>query len=301
MAESEAPDAKLTDTNLPDANLPVQVVGEGPVPVVFLHGLMGRGRNFISIARALSEVATSYLVDLPNHGAAEWTEDFSYDQMADSVVATLKARDVDSAVVVGHSMGGKVAMKVALRHGSCAADGGESGGRASATDGTPFVRALAVIDISPRPADYEANKAPFKHLLDSVLDLDFACIERRTDADAALASEVEEPGVRAFLLQNLQRDGDGWSWQPNVASLRSWLSKVGDFPLTSEDLPFEGPVVWVGGSDSGYITDEDAPVMRELFPGMRKVMVKGAGHWVHADRPDVVIQILSRLIQEAAE
>ena len=91
MAESEAPDAKLTDTNLPDANLPVQVVGEGPVPVVFLHGLMGRGRNFISIARALSEVATSYLVDLPNHGAAEWTEDFSYDQMADSVVATLKA------------------------------------------------------------------------------------------------------------------------------------------------------------------------------------------------------------------
>ncbi|MFC3183505.1 alpha/beta fold hydrolase [Pseudoglutamicibacter albus] len=105
---------------------------------MFLHGLMGRGRNFISIARALSEVATSYLVDLPNHGAAEWTDDFSYDQMADSVVATLKTRDVDSAVVVGHSMGGKVAMKVALRHGSCAADGGESGGRASAADGTPL-------------------------------------------------------------------------------------------------------------------------------------------------------------------
>ncbi|WP_304272481.1 alpha/beta fold hydrolase [Pseudoglutamicibacter cumminsii] len=270
----------MADSVVLDANLPVQVVGEGSVPLVFLHGLMGRGRNFVSVARALSSVATSYLVDLPNHGAAAWTDEFSYDQMADSVVATMKARGVDSAVVVGHSMGGKVAMKVALRHGD-------------------FVRALAVIDISPRPADYEAQDAPFKHLLDSVLSLDLNGLESRKDADAALASEVEDQGVRAFLLQNLQREGDGWSWQPNVAGLRSWLAKIGDFPRSADDAPYAGSVVWVGGGESDYISDEDVPVMKELFPAVRKIMVKGAGHWVHADRPEVVIQIVSRVVGNA--
>lgn len=270
----------MADSVVLDADLPVQVVGEGPVPLVFLHGLMGRGRNFVSVARALSSVATSYLVDLPNHGAAAWTDEFSYDQMADSVIATMKARGVDSAVVVGHSMGGKVAMKVALRHGD-------------------FVRALAVIDISPRPADYEAQDAPFKHLLDSALSLDLVGLESRKDADAALASDVDDQGVRAFLLQNLQREGDGWSWQPNMAGLRSWLAKIGDFPRSADDAPYAGSVVWVGGGESDYISDEDVPVMKELFPAVRKIMVKGAGHWVHADRPEVVIQIVSRVVDNA--
>ena len=105
--------------------------------------------------------------------------------------------------------------------------------------------------------------------------------------------------MRAFLLQNLQREGDGWSWQPNMVSLRSWLGKIGDFPSSSDDVPYGGTVVWVGGADSDYISGADVPVMKELFPAVRKVMVKGAGHWVHADQPEIVIQILGRVVQGA--
>lgn len=240
--------------------------------VVFLHGLFGRGRNFSRIAAGLQPEAQSLLVDLPNHGESEWTEGFDYAEIADLVAAHLRsgfaaAGPVD---VVGHSMGGKVAMVLALRHPG-------------------LVRRLVIVDISPAASG--STRGEFGHLLSALSDLDLGALERRTDAHEALRAAIPNDTVRGFLLQNLQRGDDGFRWQPNLRLLHDELDAITGFPDIT-GARFDGPVLWIRGELSGYVTDADAPAMRELFPKTVRMTVRGAGHWVHSQRPDEVIAAL---------
>ncbi|WP_017791957.1 alpha/beta fold hydrolase [Leucobacter salsicius] len=255
---------------------PLHAVETGPADaphrVVFLHGLFGRGKNFTRVAAGLEPEALSLLIDLPNHGQSGWTEHFSYPELADLVAAHLRddfaaAGPVD---VVGHSMGGKVAMLLALRH-------------------PELVRRLAVIDIAPAAAD--GGRGEFQHLLGSLASVDLNVIERRADAGAALKELIPNDGVRGFLLQNLRRDGDAFAWEPNLAMLRAELETVMGFPDTA-GASFTGPVLWLGGELSGYVTDADEPTMRALFPKTRRMTMKGAGHWVHSEKPAETIGVL---------
>lgn len=250
--------------------------------VVFLHGLFGRGKNFTTIAQGLAPEAQSLLVDLPNHGQSGWTEHFDYQAMADAVAAHLeddfaKSGPVD---VVGHSMGGKVAMVLALRH-------------------PELVRRLVVIDIAP----VASSRGEFPHLLHALAALDLSRITSRSDAQAALRDEIPSSTVRGFLLQNLRRgtaaDAHPFEWEPNLALLSTELDQIMGFPaeITAQTEPnapatFDGPVLWIAGERSGYITDEDEPVMRSLFPRVRRMTVRGAGHWVHSEAPQVTIETL---------
>ncbi|WP_449277958.1 alpha/beta fold hydrolase [Leucobacter sp. GX24907] len=240
--------------------------------VVFLHGLFGRGRNFASIAAGLAPEAQSLLVDLPNHGASQWTEHFDYAEFADLVAAHLRADFAANGPVdvVGHSMGGKAAMVLALRH-------------------PELVRRLAVIDIAPVATG--SSRGEFKHLLDSLAALDLAQVSRRADADAALVEPIPNPGVRGFLLQNLRRGDHGFAWEPNLRMLRAEIETVMGFPDVG-DARFTGPVLWIAGERSDYVTDEDAPTMRACFPKTRRMTVRGAGHWVHSERPAETIAAL---------
>lgn len=240
--------------------------------VVFLHGLFGRGKNFTRIASGLEPEAQSLLVDLPNHGQSAWTAHFDYAEMADIVAANLRSsfaaqQPVD---VVGHSMGGKVAMILALRH-------------------PELVRRLVVIDISPVASD--SSRGQFAHLLSSLASLDLNAIESRIDAHAALREAIPEDTVRGFLLQNLRREQGGLSWEPNLALLNDEIEKIMGFPSVS-GLMFDRPVLWIRGDRSDYVTEEGVPVMRELFPKTRRLTVRGAGHWVHSEKPDEVIAAL---------
>ncbi|MFV0435491.1 MAG: alpha/beta fold hydrolase [Leucobacter sp.] len=250
--------------------------------VVFLHGLFGRGKNFARIAAGIAPEARSLLVDLPNHGQSCWTDSFDYAEIADLVAAHLrsgvaKAGPVD---VVGHSMGGKVAMVLALRH-------------------PDLVRRLAVIDISPVASG--SARGEFRHLLDALTGLDLDSIHRRADADAALRNAIPQDGVRGFLLQNLRRgDGrgtggsggsGGFEWEPNLRMLRSELETIMGFPDVS-GRQFTGPVLWMRGDRSDYVRDEDAAAMRALFPRTTRMTVRGAGHWVHSEKPEEVIAAL---------
>ena len=239
--------------------------------VVFLHGLFGRGKNLTRIAAGLEPEAASLLVDLPNHGKSDWTDGFDYLEIADLVAEHVRTAFAGAPVdVVGHSMGGKAAMVLALRH-------------------PDLVRRLAILDISPVASG--SSRGEFRHLLDSLASLDLSTVERRSDADLALRAAIPNDGVRGFLLQNLRRSEQGFEWEPNLALLRAQLSEVMGFPdLTG--LQFAGPVLWIGGERSDYIADEDAPAMRALFPRTRRVTVKGAGHWVHSEKPDEVISAL---------
>lgn len=238
--------------------------GDEPVQIVFLHGLFGQGRNFSTIAKALASAATSELIDLPNHGRSDWTEHLGYAEMADAVAAHLRPRAANQlpVQVVGHSMGGKVAMQLALRH-------------------PDLVDKLVVVDIAPSASN---GAGEFAQLLDALAGLDLRGIERRTDADERLREAIPQDTVRAFLLQNLRGSGQDWRWQANLTLLRDRLGEIGGWPQT--DQSFDHPVLWVAGERSDYIQPDDAPQMRRLFPRVVKVTVKGAGHWVHSEQPE---------------
>ena len=259
--------------------LATTAIGDGPRRVAFLHGLMGRGRNFLTIARGLGDGFTSLLVDLPNHGESMWTADWDYFGQADAVARQLRHDFGDAGPIdlVGHSMGGKVAMLVALRH-------------------PDLVRRLVVLDMSPASTAHVGED--FGHLLDSLAAIDLDAVVDRNDADRRLAADVPDPRVRGFLLQNLRRKPKGetgWEFQPNTHLLRLFLPEMSDFPDVG-DAVFDGPVLWIGGDRSNYIRDDDAPRMRELFPRVRRLTVKDAGHWVHADEPEVVIGALRHFL-----
>ncbi|HJG80732.1 MAG TPA: alpha/beta fold hydrolase [Brevibacterium senegalense] len=255
--------------------LSTKTVGEGDLRAVFLHGLFGRGRNFTTAAKAIAETHTSTLVDLPNHGDSAWTDEFSYVDMADAVADTLRQGAAANGPVdlIGHSMGGKTAMVLALRH-------------------PDLIDSLVIVDISPVASD---NSGEFDHLLGSLKKLDLTALSSRTDADEQLQEPIPNAGTRGFLLQNLRSTDDGYAWQPNLDLLHASLRQIGGFPdLTGST--FDGPTLWVGGSESGYITDEAEPTMRELFPVTRRVTVKGSGHWVHSEKPQEFASILQAFL-----
>lgn len=250
-------------------------VGDAGERVVFLHGLFGQGRNFTQVAKALTPEFRSVLVDLPNHGRSGWTEDADYTRMADVLADWLQSTYDGPSHVVGHSMGGKVAMVLALRH-------------------PDLVDRLVITDISPVP---NLGSKEFEHLLDSLASVDLTTLDRRGEADERLRDRIDDPRVRGFLLQNLRSRGDGFAWQANLELLRRELPTIAGFPALEAE--FDHPVLWVDGEQSPYVQDEHGPAMRAHFPRTRSVTIKGAGHWVHSEKPDAFVSTLRIFLTSA--
>lgn len=248
--------------------LPIHVttIGDGGRPVVFLHGLFGQGKNFTQAAKALAPDFQSLLVDLPDHGRSGWTDRVDYGDYADRIAEAVG--DHAPFDLVGHSMGGKVAMMLALRH-------------------PDLVRRLVIVDISPSASE---GAGEFEHLLGSLAAVDLTTLGRRGEADERLAKPIDDPRVRGFLLQNLRSGPDGFTWQANLDLLRRDLPTIGAFPEVTDS--FEGPVLWIAGERSNYVREADEPAMRALFPRTMQVSIKGAGHWVHSEQPDAFASTL---------
>ncbi len=245
-------------------------VGPGRPRFAFLHGLFGQGRNWATIARSLTHEGSSLLFDLPNHGRSAWTESFSYAQMADAVAAHLqRVAGPEGVIVVGHSMGGKTAMVLALRH-------------------PELVQGLAVVDIAP---DDSSHGYGFAGLVAALRDLDLSGLELRSEADEALAPAIPDPSVRAFLLQNLRRSRRGFRWQCNLDLIGEALPTISGWPA-DVDGRYDGPVLWLRGGRSDYVRDEHIPAMRRMFPRARLNTIEGAGHWLHSENPDAVTEAL---------
>lgn len=245
--------------------------------VVFCHGLFGQGKNWTQVAKALSEDHRVLLLDMPNHGRSPWTETFDYLELADLVADELSTPSDDEPVaLVGHSMGGKIAMCTALRHPA-------------------LVERLAVVDIAP--VAYDSGRE-FIGYTQTMRGLDLSAIERRSEADEAMRSAVPNPAVRSFLLQNLRRTDDGWHWQPNLELLGEHMAELAGWPGEAlGEATYDGPVLWVGGADSDYIDDAHAPEMDRRFPRNRRVLIKGAGHWVHSEQPAIFLEVLRRFLR----
>lgn len=245
--------------------------------VVFLHGLFGQGRNWTRIAKQLAERHEVLLVDLPHHGRSPWPEGFDFAEAAAQVVATLP--DDEPITLVGHSLGGKVAMVLALLH-------------------RERVERLCVADISP--VDYPASRE-FPGYMGAMRGMDLAQVTTREDADRLLREAVPNDTVRSFLLQNLRRDADaahGWSWQLNLDVLERDLPVLTGWP--EEQLagaaPYDGPVLWLAGAESDYVRPAYDAAMDHWFPRNRKVTIKDAGHWLHSERPDVFVDVLRQFL-----
>lgn len=271
---------------MPEPRLHHRVLDQDPEAgnprIAFCHGLFGQGRNWTSIAKALSDRYSAALIDMPNHGRSEWTESVDYQVVGDLLADFL--REIggdDSWSLVGHSMGGKIAMMVALRH-------------------PELVRQLCVVDVAP--VDYR-GKSEFARYVEAMRSVDLSSLRSRGDADAQLQHGVPDPTVRSFLLQNLRNGADrgaGWHWQMNLRLLGDQLDQLSDWtdPVSGDGHPavYRGPTVWIGGADSDYIKPEYAEPMRQLFPQVRSVTIKGARHWVHSEQPEVFLQVLRRFL-----
>lgn len=256
--------------------------GEAGPRVAFCHGLFGQGRNWTQIAKGLSDVCRPTLLDMPNHGRSPWIDHFDYLESARIVADNLRAIDPDEPwIVIGHSMGGKIAMLLALTE-------------------PELVARLGVVDISPAATSAFTE---FETYIAGMRALDLDVIGSRAEADEAMREVAPHAEIRAFLLQNLRRGDSGLAWQPNFEVLGRDVEAIAGWPTQEiADLaPFQEPVLWLAGERSPYVTDENVPEMRRLFPGVRRVTVKDAGHWVHSEQPEVTIRSLRALITRGRE
>jgi pimeloyl-ACP methyl ester carboxylesterase len=248
--------------------LEATILGEGP-PVALLHGLLGQARNFGAIQRRLAAQHRVIALDLRNHGASPHAPGMSYPEMAADVRQSLAARDALPAAIIGHSMGGKVAMALAL----------------TAPDA---VSRLMVADIAPVP-----NPPRFGPMIAAMRALPLHDGMTRAAADAALSEVVPDPGMRAFVLQNLTFGGMP-AWKPDLTAIAEGLPDILGWP--DFGTTYDGPTLFLGGARSDYILPEHRPLIRALFPRARIATLKDAGHWLHADNPEGFLAVVESFL-----
>lgn len=228
-------------------------------PLLIAHGLFGSARNWGVIAKRLADTRPVITVDMRNHGSSPFEDSHSYTDMANDLATVIRATG-GKADVLGHSMGGKAAMMLALTH-------------------PDLVQKLIVADIAP--VGYGHTQTP---LIDAMEALDLTTITSRQSADAALAPAIPEPSVRAFLLQSLDLRATPKAWRLNHAALRTHMNAIIGFPDITP-TPFDGPAFFLSGATSDYVRPEHRPRIKSLFPAARFAKIPGAGHWLHADKP----------------
>jgi esterase len=237
-------------------------------PLAILHGLFGSGRNWASIAQRLAERHRVIAIDLRNHGASPWAETMDYREMADDVRSTLRGRGHDRFSLLGHSMGGKVAMVSALEDGAA-------------------IERLIVVDIAP--VEYAVRHLGY---VQAMRELDLAAIRRRSDADAALAPAIPDAAERAFLLQNLVLEDGRARWRLNLEAIEREMPRLVDFPTMPPGRAYQGPALFIAGSLSDYLRPEFEPTIRGLFPNAEIANIDNAGHWVHAEQPTAFLAVV---------
>ena len=250
-------------------NLACESVGSGP-PLVLLHGLFGSSGNWRSIARALASTHTVHSVDLRNHGASPWADSMDYVEMAADVLQLIERLRLDRPTVLGHSMGGKTAMALALLHPA-------------------RVERLVVVDIAP--VSYADTLTPFA---EAMRGADVVAAASRAEVQRRLQQTVPDHGVVPFLMQNLVTRNDHFDWRLNLLGISLAMPALCAFPSALLGMRFDGPVTVLCGEHSDYVAHHDAAQFSPMFSQVVIEVIAEAGHWVHADQP---AEFLTRLRQ----
>jgi len=241
--------------------------GQGQV-IIILHGIFGSSDNWLTQSKLLSQQYHVYSVDLRNHGQSPHVDEFDYASMVRDLEEFLEQHLIKDPVIIGHSMGGKVAMNFAVAH-------------------PEKLQKLIIVDIAPKPYDLTHYV-----IMDGLKAVPIEKLTTRNEADEALAPYVPEADVRQFLLKNLQRKPEGgFRWKLNLPVIDANLPKIGhDLQYPGK---FEKPALFIRGGRSRYILDEDMKHIREVFP-LAELETLDTGHWVQAEKPNEFVELVRR-------
>jgi pimeloyl-ACP methyl ester carboxylesterase len=244
--------------------------GEGAPPIVILHGMLGSSRNWQTVGADLAAGRRVYALDLRNHGMSPHVDSMSYAAMAADVAAWLDSRGIGAAELLGHSMGGKVAMLLACRQPA-------------------KVSRLVVVDIAPRDYRWAAHRAEFA----AMQKLDLAGIKSRAEAEIRMEGRIPDWAMRKFITTNLERVlSGGWRWQVNLPALMASLPELERSPLGPGDR-FDGPCLFLAGGKSPYIRPQDHAGILEHFPAARIEVLAASGHNPHIDGRAAFVKALA--------
>jgi esterase len=244
---------------------------ERPV-LMLLHGLFGNAGNWQGVAKHFQDDYRLILPDLRNHGRSPHARAMDYPALAEDLRALMDRLQVESATLVGHSMGGKSAMWLALNH-------------------PERIDRLVVADIAP--IDYPSR---FDEIFQGLSELPLEGLVDRAAADLSLARRVPSRAVRQYLLQNLIKGPEGWGWRFNLPVLKASALTLAGFPPT-DDLSFAGEVLFIYGERSDYVLPEYRDSIDALFPHARLRMLNGAGHWLYTEQPEAFSRALKAFLR----
>jgi len=250
-----------------------QSYGDGP-PLVIVHGLLGAGGNWTTLARKFfGKHFRTIVVDLRNHGRSPHAEPFDYPTMSLDLLKLFDDEELPQTHLLGHSMGGKLGMHLALEHGD-------------------RIDRLVVADIAPRA--YQPRHESIFRALESI---DPALFESRSEIDLAMQAMIPEDSLRQFLLKNLSREEGSYRWKINLESIRKgYPDIIGEVESWNT---FEGDALFIRGEESDYLAEDDEPSIRALFPFHQMKSIPGAGHWLHADNPELFASLVLTFLQES--
>ena len=257
--------------------------GEGP-PLIILHGLYGSSDNWVSIAKKISDSFTVYLPDQRNHGQSPHSDTHDYNSMRDDLYEMAGELRIKKFFLAGHSMGGKTATAFAAKW-------------------PEMIYGLLIADISPFAKEDTRKPVYNQHLriLKTILSIDLSQVLSRSDAEAMLAEKISSEKERGFILKNLQRNAGGnFTWKLNALSLLNNLDKImAGIELKTEftESVTGFPAIFLKGGNSDYLEAQDIACIRKIFPAAEFTVIQGAGHWIHADKPDEVIKYLRKLLE----
>lgn len=244
-------------------------------PLVILHGLLGSSRNWQSLATQWADQGRRVLVfDMPNHGNSPWTEAMDYPFMARSLWAMVRQEVGEKVALLGHSMGGKTAMIMALT-------------------APEMTERLIVADAAP--VAYEHTFAPYFRAMKAV---SLAKATSRASVETVLAEYIDDARIRAFLLQNLTGEAGRYRWRANLAVLHAAMGDILGFPDLPAGLHYDGPTLFIHGERSDYVRpDEHEDFIRGRFPNAQFYEIADAGHWLHADQPEVFTRVVTTFLE----
>jgi esterase len=243
-----------------------RIYGEGK-PLIILHGLLGMSDNWIMPAKELSKTYQVILPDLRNHGNSPHSDDFNLQLLADDIVELIRTLGYGKVMLLGHSLGGRIAISIALQH-------------------PLLIEKLIVVDIAPRR--YSGNKS-ISNLLEVMSRVDFNTLKTLADIEDFLAKYLPDPKVRNQAMKNLKRREDhGFEWKANlpviIKDIESLMAPV------LEDVEFTKPVLFIKGGRSDFITDEDMKHIFRYFPNAKVYTIANADHWVHVEEPELFLE-----------
>jgi esterase len=248
--------------------------GEGQ-EVIIIHGLFGMSDNWNSIGKKLSDNFNVHIIDLRNHGRSFHNNNFSYNDMSNDLQEYLLQHNIQKPILIGHSLGGKVAMDFCFKN-------------------TEKVKGLIVVDIAPKTYNVDFHN----NLLNILIRLPLCNYNSRDEIDKVLSKSITELSVRSFLMKNLYRDENkNFKWRFNIEILRKELSNIKNADFLNGELTL--PTVFIKGGNSNYINSDDESLISKHFKNSIIREVVGAGHWVHAEKPDLFYkEVMAFITQE---